>query len=260
MGERKAALVTGSTSGIGQAVATAFAKAGLDVMLNGFGDAGEIEKLRAGLERDYGVTVKYDGANLMDAAAAAGLVESAVGAFGKLDVLVNNAGMQFVSPVEEFPVDKWNAIIALNLSAAFHTTRAAFAGMKQRKYGRIINILSAHAHVASPFKSAYVAAKHGLLGFTKTVALEGATFNIRCNGISPGYVHTPLVENQIPDTMKARNMTREQVINDVLLAAQPTKEFVKAEEIGGLAVFLLSDAANQINGASLNIDGGWTAA
>lgn len=260
MGERKAALVTGSTSGIGLAVATAFAKAGLDVMLNGFGDAAEIEKLRAGLERDYGVKVKYDGANLMDAAAAAGLVESAEGAFGKLDVLVNNAGMQFVSPVEDFPVDKWNAIIALNLSAAFHTTRAAFRGMKERKYGRIINIASAHAHVASPFKSAYVAAKHGLLGFTKTIALEGATFNIRANCISPGYVHTPLVDNQIPDTMKARNMTREQVINDVILAAQPTKEFVKADDIGGLAVFLLSDAANQINGAALNIDGGWTAA
>ncbi|WP_395647045.1 3-hydroxybutyrate dehydrogenase [Terricaulis sp.] len=260
MGERKAALVTGSTSGIGLAVATAFAKAGMDVMLNGLGDAAEIEKLRAGLEHDAGVAVKFDGANLMDANAAAGLVESTVGAFGKVDVIVNNAGMQFVSPVEDFPVDKWNAIIALNLSAAFHTTRAAFAGMKQRRYGRIINICSAHAHVASPFKSAYVAAKHGLLGFTKTIALEGATFNIRANGISPGYVHTPLVENQIPDTMKARNMTREQVINDVLLAAQPTKEFVKAEDIAGLALFLLSDAANQINGASLNIDGGWTAA
>lgn len=260
MSDRKAALVTGSTSGIGLAVATAFAKSGMDVMLNGLGDPGEIEKIRGSLERDTGVTVKFDAANLMDANAAAGLVETTEGAFGKVDVIVNNAGMQFVSPIEDFPVDKWNAIIALNLSAAFHTTRAAFKGMKARKYGRIINICSAHAHVASPFKSAYVAAKHGLLGFTKTAALEGATFNIRVNGISPGYVHTPLVENQIPDTMKARGLTREQVINDVLLAAQPTKQFVKAEDIAGLALFLLSDAANQINGASLNVDGGWTAA
>ena len=180
-------------------------------------------------------------------------------AFGKVDVLVNNAGIQHVSPIEDFPVEKWDAIIALNLSASFHTIRAAIRGMKARRYGRIINIASAHAHVASPFKSAYVAAKHGLLGITKTVALEGATFNVRCNAIAPGYVHTPLVENQIPDTMKARGMTREQVINDVLLAAQPTKEFVKSDDIAGLALFLLSDAANQINGASLNIDGGWTA-
>jgi 3-hydroxybutyrate dehydrogenase len=260
MSDRKAALVTGSTSGIGLAVATAFAQSGMDVMLNGLGDPAEIERIRSALERDAGVRVQFDGANLMDPAAAAGLVEATEGAFGKVDVIVNNAGMQFVSPIEDFPVDKWNAILALNLSAAFHTTRAAFKGMKARKYGRIINICSAHAHVASPFKSAYVAAKHGLLGLTKTAALEGATFNIRVNGISPGYVHTPLVENQIPDTMKARGLTREQVINDVLLAAQPTKEFVKAEDIAGLALFLLSDAANQINGASLNIDGGWTSA
>jgi 3-hydroxybutyrate dehydrogenase len=260
MSERRAALVTGSTSGIGLAVATAFAKSGMDVMLNGFGDAAEIEKLRSGLERDAGVSVKYDGADLTKPEACAGLIENALGAFGKLDVLVNNAGVQFVSPIEDFPVEKWNMIIALNLSAAFHTIRAAMRGMKQRQYGRIINIASAHAHVASPYKSAYVAAKHGLLGLTKTVALEGATFNVRCNAISPGYVHTPLVENQIPDTMKARNMTREQVINDVILAAQPTKQFVKAEDIAGLALFLLSDAANQINGASLSIDGGWTAA
>ncbi|MBL8531494.1 MAG: 3-hydroxybutyrate dehydrogenase, partial [Hyphomonadaceae bacterium] len=183
----------------------------------------------------------------------------AIAAFGRLDVLVNNAGIQFVSPIEDFPVEKWNAIIALNLSAAFHTIRAAMRGMKARKYGRIINIASAHAHVASPFKSAYVAAKHGILGLTKTVALEGATFNVRCNAISPGYVHTPLVENQIPDTMKARNMTREQVINDVLLAAQPTKDFVKVEDIAAIAVFLTTPAADQFNGAALNVDGGWTA-
>jgi 3-hydroxybutyrate dehydrogenase len=259
MSERKAALVTGSTSGIGLAIATAFAKAGMDVTLNGLGDPAEIERVRAVLEREAGVAVRFDGADLMKPDSAAALVENAVGAFGRLDVLVNNAGIQFVSPVEDFPVDKWNAIIALNLSAAFHTIRAAMRPMKQRKYGRIINIASAHAHVASPFKSAYVAAKHGVLGLTKTVALEGAQFNVRCNAISPGYVLTSLVENQIPDTMKARNLTREQVINDVLLAAQPTKEFVKVEDVAGLALFLITPAADQINGAALNIDGGWIA-
>lgn len=259
MSERKAALVTGSTSGIGLAIATAFAKAGMDVTLNGLGDPAEIERVRAGLERDAGVSVRFDGANLMDPNAAAGLVESAAGAFGRLDVLVNNAGVQFVSPIEDFPVDKYNAIIALNLSAAFHTIRAAMRPMKQRKYGRIINIASAHGHVASPFKSAYVAAKHGIIGLTKAVALEGAQFNVRCNAISPGYVLTSLVENQIPDTMKARNMTREQVINDVLLAAQPTKQFVKPEDVAGLALFLTTPPADQMNGAALSVDGGWTA-
>ena len=260
MATRNAALVTGSTSGIGLAIATAFAKSGMDVMLNGLGDAGEIEKIRSGLEKEAGVRILFDGADLTKPEGCVELVQNAEKAFGQLDVMVNNAGVQFVSPIEDFPIEKWNQIIALNLSAAFHTIRAAMRGMKERKYGRIINIASAHAHVASPFKSAYVAAKHGLLGFTKTAALEGATFNIRVNGISPGYVHTPLVENQIPDTMKARGLTREQVINDVLLAAQPTKQFVKAEDIAGLALFLLSDAANQINGTSLSVDGGWTAA
>jgi 3-hydroxybutyrate dehydrogenase len=259
MSDRKAALVTGSTSGIGLGVATAFAKAGMNVTLNGLGDPNEIEKVRAALAAETGVEVRFDGANLMQPEACAGMVESAVGVFGRLDVLVNNAGIQYVSPIEDFPVDKWNAIIALNLSAAFHAIRAAMRPMKERKYGRIINIASAHAHVASPFKSAYVAAKHGILGLTKTVALEGAAFGVRCNAISPGYVLTPLVENQIPDTMKARNMTREQVINDVLLAAQPTKEFVKIEDVAGIALFLTTPAADQINGASLNVDGGWTA-
>ncbi len=260
MSERKAAVVTGSTSGIGLGVATAFARAGIDVMLNGLGDAAEIEHIRAGLAAETGVDVRFDSANLMQPEGCAALIDAATKAFGKVDVLVNNAGIQFVSPIEDFPVEKWNAIIALNLSASFHTIRAAMAGMKQRKYGRIINIASAHAHVASPFKSAYVAAKHGLYGLTKTVALEGATFNVRCNAIAPGYVHTPLVENQIPDTMKARNMTREQVINDVLLAAQPTKEFVKVEQVAGLALFLTTPAADEINGTAINIDGGWTAA
>jgi len=259
MSGRKIAVVTGSTSGIGLAVATGLAKAGMNVMLNGLGDAGEIERIRAALAAETGLDVAFDGANLMDPAGAEGLIKNAEARFGQVDVLVNNAGIQYVSPIEDFPVEKWNAIIALNLSASFHTIRAAMAGMKARRFGRIINIASAHAHVASPFKSAYVAAKHGVLGLTKTVALEGATSNIRCNCISPGYVFTPLVESQIPDTMKARGLTREQVINDVLLAAQPTKEFVKVEEIAALAVFLASDAANQINGASLNVDGGWTA-
>jgi 3-hydroxybutyrate dehydrogenase len=259
MSTRKAALVTGSTSGIGLAIATAFAKAGMNVTLNGLGEPEAIERLRARLERDAGVQVRFDGADLTQPEACAALVEGAETAFGRLDVLVNNAGVQFVSPIEDFPVDKWNLIIALNLSAAFHTIRAAMRGMKQRGYGRIINIASAHAHVASPFKSAYVAAKHGIAGLTKTVALEGAPFNVRCNAISPGYVLTPLVEDQIPDTMKARGMTREQVIEDVLLAAQPTKEFVKVEDVAGMALFLVSDAANQINGAALAVDGGWTA-
>jgi 3-hydroxybutyrate dehydrogenase len=259
MSERKAALVTGSTSGIGLGIASAFAKAGMDVTLNGLGDGAEIERTRAALEREAGVSVRYDGADLMRAEACAGMVKSAIGAFGRLDVLVNNAGIQFVSPIEDFPVDRYNAIIALNLSSVFHTISAAMGSMKARKYGRIINIASAHGHVASPFKSAYVAAKHGVIGLTKTVALEGAQFNVRCNAISPGYVHTQLVENQIPDTMKARGLTREQVISDVLLAAQPTKEFVRVEDVAGLAFFLTTPAADQINGAALNIDGGWTA-
>lgn len=259
MAERRSALVTGSTSGIGLGVAHALAHAGMNVTLNGLGDAGEIEQTVAALSASAGVEVRFDGADLMAPEACAGLVERAASAFGRLDVLVNNAGIQFVSPIEEFPVDKWNAIIGLNLSAAFYTMRAAMLGMKDRKYGRIINIASAHGHVASPYKSAYVAAKHGLLGLTKAVALEGAPFNVRCNAISPGYVLTPLVENQIPDTMKARGMTREQVINDVLLAAQPTKQFVRIEDIAGLALFLTTPAADQINGASLSVDGGWTA-
>jgi 3-hydroxybutyrate dehydrogenase len=259
MSQRKAALITGSTSGIGLGIARAFAEDGMDVTLNGLGNAEEIEQIRAGLAREFGVAVRYDGANLMQPDACAALVESAIGAFGRIDVLVNNAGIQFVSPIETFPVEKYDAVIALNLSAAFHTIRAAMGPMKAARYGRIVNIASAHGHVASPFKSAYVAAKHGVVGLTKSVALEGAQFNVRCNAISPGYVLTSLVENQIPDTMQARNLSRDQVINDVLLAAQPTKQFVKVDQVAGLALFLTTPAADEINGAALSIDGGWTA-
>ena len=256
----KTALVTGSTSGIGLGIAEGLAHEGVNLVLNGFGDAAEIEALRARLESTYHIKAIYDGADMSKSDQIEAMMKHAADTFGGVDILVNNAGIQHVCPIEEFPVAKWDAIIAINLSSAFHTTRLAVPYMKEKHWGRIINIASAHGLVASPFKSAYVAAKHGILGLTKTVALEGAQHNVRCNAISPGYVLTPLVENQIPDTMKARNMTREQVINDVLLAAQPTKEFVKPEDVAGFCLFLVSDAANQINGASLSIDGGWTAA
>lgn len=255
----KTALVTGSTSGIGKAIATRLAAEGANVMLNGFGDAKEIEALRAGLERDHKVKAAFSGADLTRADAIEGMMTEAAEAFGGIDILVNNAGTQFVSPIDEFPVAKWDLIIALNLSSAFHTTRLALPHMKSKKWGRILNMGSAHAKVASPFKSAYVAAKHGLSGLTKTTALEGATFGVRANLICPGYVFTPLVEGQIADTAKARGMSEEQVKNDVLLAAQPTKEFVTVEQIAGFAAFLCSPGADSINGAELSIDGGWTA-
>jgi 3-hydroxybutyrate dehydrogenase len=255
----KVALVTGSTSGIGLAIARAFAKEGANIVINGFGDAAAIEKERAGIETDFGVKALYSGADMTKGAEIAAMVADAQKALGSVDILVNNAGIQFVSPIEEFPLEKWDQIIAINLSAAFHAIRAAFPGMKANKWGRIISTASAHALVASPFKSAYVAAKHGIAGLTKTVALEGATFGITANAICPGYVWTPLVEKQIPDTMEARHMTREQVINDVLLTAQPTKQFVTVEEVAAYAVFLASDAAKSITGAILAIDGGWTA-
>jgi 3-hydroxybutyrate dehydrogenase len=255
----KTALVTGSTSGIGLGIAEAFAKQGANIILNGFGERAEIERLRASLAEKHHINVQYDGADMSKPDAIETMLKSALGRFGAVDILVNNAGIQHVAPVEEFPVDKWNAIIAINLSAAFHTTRLALPAMKKKGWGRIVNIASAHALVASPFKAAYVCAKHGLAGLTKTVALEAAEHGITVNAICPGYVWTPLVEKQIPDTAKARGMTEEQVKRDVLLAAQPTKRFVAIEEVAELAVFLASDAAVSITGALLSIDGGWTA-
>jgi 3-hydroxybutyrate dehydrogenase len=255
----KSALVTGSTSGIGLAIARAMAAQGANVTINGFGDKAAIEKERSGIEKEFGVKAVYSAADMTKPAEIADMVKTAEKTFGSLDVLVNNAGIQFVSPIEDFPIDKWDQIIAINLSAAFHAIRAAVPGMKSRKWGRIISTASAHSLVASPFKSAYVTAKHGIAGLTKTVALELATFGVTCNCISPGYVWTPLVEKQIPDTAKARGMTEEQVKRDVILAAQPTKEFVTVEDVASLAVYLCSDAAKSITGANLSIDGGWTA-
>src|SRR5271170_4914131 len=257
---KRHALVTGSTSGIGLAIARALAKEGADVVINGFGDKAAIEAERAKIEKEFGVKAVYNAADMANGPEISAMIADAQRKMGSLDILVNNAGIQHVSPIEDFPPEKWDAIIAINLTAAFHAIRAAVPGMKAQKWGRIINTASAHSLVASPFKSAYVAAKHGLAGLTKTVALEVATFGITANCISPGYVWTPLVQKQIPDTMKARGLTEEQVKRDVLLAAQPTKEFVTVDEVAALAVYLCSDAAKSITGANLSIDGGWTAA
>ena len=252
--EGKVALVTGSTSGIGLAIAKALAAEGAQLMINGFGDPADIERECAELG------AIHDRADLSDAAAIERMMKRCADELGGPDILVNNAGIQHVSPVEDFPLEKWDAVIAINLTAVFQTTRLAVPSMKQKGWGRIINTASAHSLVASPNKSAYVAAKHGVAGFTKTVALETAQSRITINCISPGYVWTPLVEKQIPDTMKARNLTREQVMNDVLLAAQPTKRFVTPEEVAALAVFLCREEARSITGANYSIDGGWTAA
>jgi 3-hydroxybutyrate dehydrogenase len=255
----KTALITGSTSGIGLAYAKAFAAEGANVVINGFGDAAAIEDERAALAKVSGAGALYSAHDLTKVDEIESMMSEAGKAFGGIDILVNNAGVQHVAPVEEFPVDKWNLIIALNLTAAFHTTRLAIPHMKAAKWGRIIQTASAHSLVASPYKSAYVTAKHGLAGFTKTIALELATFGITANCISPGYVWTQLVENQIPDTMKARGLTREQVMNDVLLAGQPTKQFVTVEQVAATALFLCRDEAANITGTNISVDGGWTA-
>lgn len=255
----KTALITGSTSGIGQGIAEAFAAQGANIVLNGFGPAGEIEALRASMATKFGVTVRYDAADMTKPETIEAMMGKAIGEFGAVDILVNNAGIQHVAPIEDFPVDKWQAIIAINLMSAFHTIRLAVPAMKQRKWGRIINIASAHALVASPFKSAYVAAKHGIAGLTKTVALETAAFGITVNAICPGYVLTPLVEKQIPDTAKARGISEQQVIETVLLAAQPTRQFVSIAQVASMAGYLASDAAASVTGSLMSIDGGWTA-
>jgi len=252
--EGKVALVTGSTSGIGLAIARAFAAEGARLMINGFGDTEEIERLKSELG------AVHDGADMSDPAAIERMMRRCADDLGGPDILVNNAGIQHVSPIDSFPPEKWDAIIAINLSAVFHTTRHAFPAMKAKGWGRVINTASAHSLVASPNKSAYVAAKHGVAGFTKTAALEVAREGVTVNCISPGYVWTTLVENQIPDTMKARGLTREQVMNDVLLAAQPTKQFVTPEQVAALAVFLCRDEAASITGTNISMDGGWTAA
>jgi len=256
----RVAIVTGSTSGIGLGIARALAQAGADIVINGLGDQREIDFVCQELEASCPLSrVVYNGANLMKGDEARRLVENTITEFGRTDILVNNAGIQHVSPIESFPPEKYDAIIALNLSAAWHTIRTAFGTMKEAGFGRIINVASAHGLVASPFKSAYVAAKHGIIGLTKTVALEGAEYGVTCNAICPGYVWTPLVENQIGDTAKARGISREEVIRDVLLAAQPNKRFAEVEEIGALAVFLCGPGGRSITGTALPVDGGWTA-
>jgi 3-hydroxybutyrate dehydrogenase len=255
----KTAVITGSTSGIGLAIAEALAGAGHRIVLNSFTDSAEDHALAADLARKYRCDAIYLKADMSKPEECRQLIERAVERFGSVDILVNNAGIQYVAPVDEFPTEKWDAIIAINLSSTFHTTAAAIPSMKQNGWGRIINIASAHGLRASAFKSAYVAAKHGVVGFTKTVALELAGHGITCNAICPGYVLTPLVEAQIPDQMRAHNMDRESVIRDVMLAKQPTKQFISVDQVGALALFLSSEAAAPITGTPVSIDGGWTA-
>ena len=259
MGNVRTAVITGSNSGIGLAIAEALAGIGHNLVLNSFTDSRDDHALAAEMARKHGTDAVYVKADMTRPEECRQLIEKAADRFGSVDILVNNAGIQHVAPIEEFPADKWDAIIAINLTSAFHTTAAAIPYMKKAGWGRIINIASAHGLRASPFKSAYVAAKHGIVGFTKTVALEVAEHGVTCNAICPGYVLTPLVEAQIPDQMKAHNMDRDTVVREVMLAKQPTKEFVTVEQVGALAVFLASDAAASINGAPVSIDGGWTA-
>ena len=255
----KTALVTGSTSGIGLGIARTLAAQGANVVLNGFGDPADIERLRAELAEQHGVEIRYDGADMSRVDAIEAMMGRALAHFGCVDLLVNNAGIQFVSPVDEFPVERWEAILAINLSAGFHTTRLALPAMKREGFGRVVNIASAHALVASPYKSAYVAAKHGVAGFTKAVALEVAEAGITVNAVCPGYVLTPLVEKQIPDTARSRGISEAAVVRDVLLAAQPTKRFVTVEQVAALTAFLCSEDAASITGAVMPIEGGWTA-
>jgi 3-hydroxybutyrate dehydrogenase len=255
----RVAVVTGSTSGIGLGIAKALIGAGAGVVLNGLGDPAEIDMICTDLAKQTDAAVHYNDANLLDPERAAGLIDETIVELGRCDILVNNAGIQHVAPIENFPVAKYDAIIALNLSSAFHTIRSAFGAMKRAGWGRIVNIASAHGLVASPFKSAYVAAKHGIVGLTKTIALEGAEYGVTCNAICPGYVWTPLVENQIGDTAKARGISRDEVIRNILLAAQPNKRFAEVDELAALTLFLCSDAAQSITGAALPVDGGWTA-
>ena len=255
----KVAIVTGSTSGIGLGIARRLAKEGVSVVLNGFGEAAVIEKVRAGLAEEFGVPIRYSGADMSRPDDITSMVQKAESDLGAVDILVNNAGIQHVSAVDEFPIAKWEQILAINLSSNFYTIRAALPGMKQRKWGRIINIASAHGLVASPFKSAYVAAKHGVLGLTKTVALEVAETPITCNAVCPGYVKTPLVEGQILDQAKVHSMTEEQVVRDVILASQPNKRFVEVDAIGDIVAFLCTSSADAITGIALPVDGGWTA-
>ena len=255
----RVSLVTGSTSGIGLGIARALAEAGSAVVLNGFGAAPEIAGTRDEISADYGVTVSYSSADMTRPEAIAAMIATTLSEHGRLDVLVNNAGIQHVAPLDRFPVEKWDTILSINLSSAFHTMRLALPTMRQNKFGRIINIASAHGLVASPFKAAYVAAKHGIVGLTKVAALETAEEGITCNAICPGYVYTPLVEAQIDGQAKAHGISREQVIHDVLLAQQPNKRFATVEELGALTVFLASDAAASITGTTLPVDGGWTA-
>lgn len=253
------AIVTGSTSGIGRALADALAAQGVNIVLNGLGEMTAIEKTRAELAEKHGVEVLYHGADMTKPDQIADMVKAAKAEFGELDILVNNAGVQHVAPIEDFPIDQWDLIIAINLSSAFHATRAAIPIMKEQGRGRIVNIASAHGLVASPFKAAYVAAKHGILGLTKTAALELATFGVTCNAICPGFVKTPLVEAQIVDQAKARGISEEAVMKDVILAAQPTKQFVTFDQLNGILLYLVSDAGASANGASFSVDGGWTA-
>ena len=255
----KVALITGSTSGIGLGIARAMAQAGASVVLNGLGAAEEIERLRAELEATYATRILYSPADMSKPQSIEGMIEMTAQAFGRLDILVNNAGVQHVAPIEQFPVEKWDLILAINLSSAFHTTRLALAHMRRNGWGRIINIASAHGLVASPFKAAYVAAKHAIIGLTKVVALETAEESITCNAVCPGYVFTPLVEAQIDGQAKAHNLPRDRVVREVLLAQQPNKRFATVEELGAIAVFLTGDGAASITGVALPADGGWTA-